>query len=155
MVTALEQPSDELNATTFDIYLYLVKVHAPTGPREIMRAMDIASPGVVHRHLQKLTDWGWADKDSYGRYFVKKKVGFQGYFWAGSRLVSTSFIFAFSFVVLAAAFIALLVFHLWYGSPIDEAYALLIIVTVIAMALLLFEALRPRKRLPKQQLAGA
>jgi hypothetical protein len=113
--------------------------------------MDITSPGVVHRHLQKLIDWGWADKDAYGRYFVKRKVGFQGYLWIGSRLVSTSVLFAFFFVVLAAAFIALLLFHLWYGSPIDEAYALLIVVTVIAMALLLVEAVRPRKRLPKQQ----
>ena len=119
-----------------------------------MRAMDIKSSGVVHRHLQKLTDWDWADKDEYGRYFVRKKVGFRGYVWIGSRLFSTSVLFALSFVILTAAFVAILVFHLWYSSPIDESYAILIVVTVAAMALLLVEAVRPRKRLPKRSLSS-
>lgn len=116
--------------------------------------MDIKSPGVAHRHLQKLASWGWADKDEYGRYFVKKKVGFQGYIWAGKRLINISIIYALSFVILTTSLIAILVIHLWYGSPIDESYAVLIAVTVIAMALLLAEALRPRKHVPKQPVGG-
>ncbi len=115
-----------------------------------MRAMDIKSPGVAHRHLQKLTEWGWAKKDVYGRYVVKKKVGFRGCIWIGSRLVSTSVLFATSFIVLAVAFVTILGLHLYYGSPIDESYAILIAVTVAAMILLLAEALLPRKRLPKR-----
>jgi hypothetical protein len=146
----VQQPEDELKTTTFDIYLCLAKVKEPAGPRDIMRAMDISSPGVVHRHLQKLADWGWVNKDAYGRYSLKKKVGFKGYVWLGKKLLPTSILFAFSFIGLTATFITILVFHLYYGSPIDESYVILIIVTVVAAAFLLAEALRPRKRLPKK-----
>jgi hypothetical protein len=149
-VSKVQQTEDELNSTTFDIYLYLVKIGKPEGPREVMRAMEISSPGVVHRHLTKLLDWDWIDKDSYGRYTVKKKVGFKGYVWLGKTLISLSILFAISFVALTVSFIVILLYHLLTGSSIDESYAILIIVTIIAAALLLAEALRPRKRLPKE-----
>jgi len=145
-----QQPEDELNTTTFDIYLYLVKAKEPEGPREIMRAVDITSPGVVHRHLQKLADWGWVDKDSYGRYSVKRKVGFSGYIWIGRRLLPISTIFAVSFVALTASFIAILLFHIIEGSPIDTSFAILVVVTLLGAFFLLAEAIRPRKRLPKE-----
>jgi hypothetical protein len=140
----------ELSSTTFEIYLYLVKAKEAQGPRDIMRAMDISSLGVVHRHLQKLSDWGWVGKDPYGRYNVKRKVGFTGYLWLGKRLIPTSIIFACSFFALTVSFVAILAYHITAGSSIDESFAILIGVTVIAAALLLAEALRPRKRLPKE-----
>ena len=144
------QTEEELNTTTFDLYLYLVKVHQPEGPRDIMRAMNINSPGVVHRHLQKLTDWGWVDKDEYGRYTVKKKVGFTGYVWLGKRLLPMSFLFATAFVALSVVWIAVLVLHLWIGSPIDESFAILTVVTVVAALFFVVNALRPGKRTPKE-----
>jgi hypothetical protein len=143
-------PEDELSTTTFDIYLYLVKVGEPTGPRDLMRAMEISSPGVVHRHLQKLTDLDWVAKDAYGRYTVKKKVGFRGYVWLGKRLLPMSILFAAVFVGLAAVWVFVLVLHLGLGSPIDQSYSILTVVTLFAAALLVTEALRPRKRAPKQ-----
>ena len=142
-------PEDELSTTTFDIYLYLVKVGEPTGPRDLMRAMDISSPGVVHRHLQKLTDLDWVAKDAYGRYTVKKKVGFRGYVWLGKRLLPMSILFAAVFVGLAAVWVFVLVLHLGLGSPIDQSYSILTVVTLFAAALLVMEALRHRKRAPK------
>lgn len=152
MNRTVQKPEDELNNTTFDIYLYLVKQKAPAGPRDIMREMKISSPGVVHRHLQKLFDWGWVNKDVYGRYMVKKKVGFKGHFWLGKRLLPTSILSAVSFVVLTVSFIIILFWHLLAGSPIDESFAILMAVTVIAAAFLLAEALRPIKRLTKEQI---
>ncbi len=146
------QLEEELNETTFEIYLYLAKVKEGAGPRDIMRAMGITSPGVVHRHLQKLADWGWVNRDSYGRYTLKKKVGFKGYVWVGKKLLPTSILFAFSFIGLTAAFIAILVIHLLAGSPIDESFMILTLVTMLAASFLLAEALRPRKRLPKNPL---
>jgi hypothetical protein len=146
----VQQPEDELNTTTFDIYLYLVKANQAEGPREIMRALGITSPGVVHRHLQKLSEWGWVNKDAYGSYTLKRKVGFTGYVWIGKRLLPTSVLFAVSFVVLLSSFFAILVYHLTAGSSIDLSFAILIIVTMFAAAFLLAEALRPRKRLPKE-----
>jgi hypothetical protein len=153
-VIRVQQSEDEMNSTTFDIYLYLVKKGKPEGPREVMREVDINSPGVVHRHLQKLTDWGWVDKDAYGRYTAKKKVGFKGYVWLGKKLLPLSILFAVSFVALTATFVVILLIHLLACSPIDESYSILIVVTIIAAALLLIEALRPRKKLPKQTLTS-
>jgi predicted alpha/beta hydrolase len=51
-----------------------------------MRGLNQSSPAVVHRHLQKLADLDLVDKDAYGRYTVKKKIGFKGYVWVGKRL---------------------------------------------------------------------
>jgi hypothetical protein len=146
----VQQQETELNTTTFDIYLHLVKAQGPMGPRDIMREMDIKSPGVVHRHLQKLSGWGWVDKDAYGRYSVKKRVGFKGYIWVGKRLLPLSVLYAISFVILTSSFLVILVYHLLAGSSIDESFTILIAVTVAAAAFLLAEALMPRKRLPKE-----
>jgi len=144
------QTEEELNTTTFDLYLYLVKVKQPTGPRDIMRAMNINSPGVVHRHLQKLADWGWVEKDGYGRYTVKKKVGFKGYVWVGSRLVPMSILFSLVFVGLSITWVAVLALHLLAASPIDESFSILTAVTIIATAFFLVVVLQPGKRTPKQ-----
>ncbi len=146
----MAHPEDELSNTTFDIYLYLVKIGAPTGPRDLMRAMDISSPGVVHRHLQKLADLDWVEKDAYGRYTVKKKIGFRGYLWVGKRLIPLSTLFAITFMTLAVIWICVLALHLGLGSPIDQSYSILTVVTVIAAVLFVIEAFRPRKRVPKQ-----
>lgn len=141
---------DELSNTTFDIYLHLVKVGVPTGPRDVMRAKSISSPGVVHRHLQKLADLDWIEKDAYGRYTVKKKIGFRGYVWFGRYLIPLSTLFAFVFLALAVVWIFVLGVHLGIGSPIDQSYSILTVVTVVAAILFVIEALRPRRRVPKQ-----
>ncbi|MFB3890063.1 MAG: hypothetical protein ACE14S_11275 [Candidatus Bathyarchaeia archaeon] len=146
----MQQSEDELNTTTFDMYLYLVKVGQPVGPREVMRAMNIGSPGVAHRHLQKLTDWGWAEKDAYGRYTVKKKVGFKGYVWLGKKLVPISYLFLSGFIGLSIVWVAVLLLHVFLGSPIDQSYSILTAVTIVATVFFLIEAFRPGKRTPKQ-----
>jgi hypothetical protein len=140
-----QQQDAELNNTTFDIYLHLVKARGPLGPRDIMREMGISSPGVVHRHLQKLSSWGWVDKDAFGRCMIRKRVGFKGHIWVGRHLLSTSVLFAVSFVILTASFFVILVIHLLERSPIDESFTILIAVTVAAAAFLLAEALMPKK----------
>ena len=150
MSNTVQQSGDELRATTFDLYLYLVKVREPTGPREIMRALGITSPGVVHRHLQKLADWGWVEKDAYGRYAVKRKVGFKGYVWVGKRLFPMSILFAAVFVGLSITWVLVLLPHLYLGSPIYTSYAILTVVTIVAALFFLVDILRPGKRTPKQ-----
>ncbi|HEX7483017.1 MAG TPA: hypothetical protein VF350_06085 [Candidatus Bathyarchaeia archaeon] len=37
------EPEEELNATTFQTYLYLVKVGKPAGPRDVMRGANSAA----------------------------------------------------------------------------------------------------------------
>jgi hypothetical protein len=86
---------DELNIVTFNIYLYLVRVGKPAGPRDVMHALDLSSPAVAHRGLQKLVDLELAYKDAYGRYTVKEKIGFKGYMWFGKSLVPRFILYGF------------------------------------------------------------
>ena len=65
---------DELNATTFQTYVYLIKVGRPAGPRDVMRGANLSSPSVAYRNLQRLMDLELVAKDEYGNYVVKKKV---------------------------------------------------------------------------------
>lgn len=137
------------NNTTFQIYLYLVKVDEPTGPRDIMRGINQSSPSVVHRHLQKLFDLGLVDKDAYGRYTVKKKIGFKGYVWFRKRLVPRSILFSLGFAGLFVFLLLVWALHLSAGSPIEESFVVLSVVTAVAAVFLLVEGLRPRKKMPQ------
>ncbi|MCW4010518.1 MAG: hypothetical protein NWF05_07860 [Candidatus Bathyarchaeota archaeon] len=148
----MQRNEEELNSTTFGIYLYLVKVKEPAAPREIMRAMNISSPGVVNRHLQKLMDWGWVSKDVYGRFNMRKKVSFKGHLWLGRTLLPTSLLFFPAFIAFTAIVIAALVSHMLNGGTLSAPYIALIVVIVVLAPILLAEALRPRRRQPKEPL---
>ncbi len=141
-------PEEELNATTFHTYLYLVKVAKPVGPRDLMRGANLSSPSVAYRNLQKLIDLGLVMKDEYGNYVVKEKVGLKGYVWIGKTLMPSFAVFGFIFVGILIAEIAVLVPHLIVGASIEGAYWLLTFVTVVAAAIFLFESLR-YKKIPK------
>ena len=58
-----ENVEDQLNATAFYTYVYLVKAGKPVGPREVMRGANLTSPSVAYRNLQKLIDLGLVLKD--------------------------------------------------------------------------------------------
>ncbi len=138
--------NEELNATTFQSYVYMVKADKPIGPRDLMRGANLSSPSVAYRNLQKLIDQGLVVKDEYGNYVVKEKVSMNGYVWVGKTLMPSFAIFGFIFVGVLVAEIAVLVPHLLLGSPIEEAFWLLTIVTIVSAAIFLFEAVRFRKK---------
>jgi hypothetical protein len=146
----VQKPEEELNGTTFQIYLFLVKAGEATGPRDIMRGTDITSPGVVHRHLQKLADLGLVEKDAYGRYTAKAKVGFKGYVWFGKNLFPRFILYSFFFIGLLSVLIAVLALHLWTGSSVEESFTLLTAVTAVAAVAFMAEGLLMRKRMSKQ-----
>lgn len=136
----------ELNGTLFGTYVYLVKAANPVGPRDLMRGANLSSPSVAYRNLQRLTDLGVVDKDAYGNYIVKKKVGLRGYIWIGRKLVPRFAIFGIIFVGVIIAELAVLVPHLLLSSPVQESFWLLTVVTVVAAAIFLVESLRFRKK---------
>ncbi len=140
------ESNEELNATTFQSYVYMVKAGKPIGPRDLMRGANLSSPSVAYRNLQKLMDQGLVVKDEYGNYVVKEKVGMNGYVWVGKTLMPSFAIFGFIFVGVLIAEIAVLIPHLLLGSPVEEAFWLLTIVTVVSAAIFLFEAVRFRKK---------
>jgi DNA-binding transcriptional ArsR family regulator len=114
-----------------------------------MRGINQSSPSVVHRHLQKLFDLGLVDKDAYGRYTVKKKIGFKGYVWFRKRLVPRSILFSLGFAGLFVFLLLVWALHLSAGSPIEESFVVLSVVTAVAAVFLLVEGLRPRKKMPQ------
>jgi hypothetical protein len=144
------EPNEDLNASTFQTYMYLVKVGKPVGPRDVMRGANLSSPSVAYRNLQKLVDLGLVVKDEYSNYVVKEKANMKGYLWFGKTLLPSFVIFGFIFVGVLIAEIGILVPHLILGSSIQESFWLWIITTVAAALLFLVTAVRFRMKLKKQ-----
>lgn len=140
------EPEEELNATTFQTYLYLVKVGRPVGPRDLMRGANLSSPSVAYRNLQKLTNIGLVIKDEYGNYVVKEKVGLKGYVWFGKTLIPRFAVFGLIFIGILIGEIAILIPHLLVGASIEGSFWLLTILTVVSASIFLFEALRYRRK---------
>ena len=146
MVLGLEPEEDVPNATTFQSYLYLVKVGKPVGPRDLMRGANLSSPSVAYRNLQKLTDLGLVVKDEYGNYVVKEKKGMKGYVWLGKTPIPSFAVFGFIFVGVLIGEIAVLIPHLLVGAPIEESFWLLTLLTIITAVIFLVEGVRFRKK---------
>jgi hypothetical protein len=144
------EPNEGLNASTFQTYMYLVKVGKPVGPRDVMRGANLSSPSVAYRNLQKLVDLGLVIKDEYSNYVIKEKVNMRGYMWVGKTLMPSFVIFGFIFVGILIAEIAVLIPHLVLGSSIQESFWLWIITTVASALLFLVTAVRFRMK-PKNQ----
>jgi len=140
------EPEEELNATTFQTYLYLVKIGKPVGPRDLMRGANLSSPSVAYRNLQKLMDLGLVIKDNYGNYVVKEKLGMKGYVWFGRSLIPTFAIFGFIFIGFLIAEIAVLVPHLIVSAPVEESFWFLTAMTIACALIFLVEGLRFRKK---------
>jgi hypothetical protein len=140
------ESEEELNATTFQTYVYLVKVGKPIGPREVMREVNLSSPSVAYRNLQKLVDLGLVVKDDYSNYVVKEKVSMKGYVWVGKILMPSFAIFGFIFLGVLISEIVILIPHLLVGASIQESFWLLIVVTVVSVSIFIFEAVRFRNK---------
>jgi len=64
---------EELEGTTFKVYLYVVKEGKPVGPRDVMRGASLSSPSVAYRHLQKLEALGLLEKNVYENILQRKR----------------------------------------------------------------------------------
>ncbi len=135
---------DELNATTFQTYVYLIKVGRPVGPRDVMRGANLSSPSVAYRNLQKLMDYGLVVTDKFGNYVVKEKVGLKGYVWIGKSLIPRFTVFGLLFLGVLIAEVSILIPHLLFSSPVEESFWLLTAITVVTAAIFLIEGLRFR-----------
>ncbi|MCW4002987.1 MAG: hypothetical protein NWE95_03625 [Candidatus Bathyarchaeota archaeon] len=136
---------EELSVVTFKIYLYLVRIDKPVGPRDVTRDVNLSSPAVAHRGLQKLTDLGLAYKDEYGRYTVKEKISFKGYVWLGKNLVPRFILYGLFFTGLLIPEIAALVIR-WLAQEPIEPYIVLTAITIFSAITFLIEGLHLRKK---------
>jgi hypothetical protein len=110
-----------------------------------MRDVNLSSPAVAHRGLQKLEDLGLVHKDEYGRYAVKEKIGFKGYVWFGKNLVPRFIFYGLFFMGLLIPEIATLVIRMLAQESI-EPYIILTVVTIFSGLSFLVEGLRLRKK---------
>jgi hypothetical protein len=140
---------DELNASTFQTYVYLVRIGRSAGPRDVMRGANLSSPSVAYRNLQKLLDLGLIVKDDYGNYVVKEKVGLKGHIWVGKALVPRYLVFGFIFVGVLIAEIVILLPHLLVGASVEGGFWLMILLTIITATIFLTDGLHYRIK-PKQ-----
>ena len=136
---------DELNATAFHTYVYLVKAGKPVGPREVMRGANLSSPSVAYRNLQKLIDLELVLKDDYGNYIAKEKVGVKGQIWIGKTLVPRFVVFGLIFLGFVIAEIAVLIPHLLLQASVEGSFLLLTALTIVTAVIFLVEGIRFKK----------
>jgi hypothetical protein len=144
----LKKLEEELTKTGMQTYLYLIKVGKPVGPRDVMRGLNLTSPSVAYRNLQKLIDMKLVEKDTYSNYFVKEKIGIKGYIWLGKNLIPKFIIFGLIFSGAIIIEIAILLPHLLIGTSIEGSFWLLTIVTITSAVLFLVEGINWKKKKP-------
>lgn len=142
-----------LEGVTLNVYLYTVK-KGTVGPRDVMRGVNLSSPSVAYRHLQKLENMGLITKNEYGNYVTKEKVSIHGYMWIGRRLLPNPLIYASVFFVVLVTELVVFAIHVSFETDQFKTFFLLLtIVTGAALGLFLIEAwTMPRKiRIHKQE----
>ncbi len=139
----IDQDLSELKDRTLKVYLYVVRENRPVGPRDVMRGLSLSSPSVAYRHLQKLEDLNLLKKQELGDYVVTRKISIKGYIWIKKRLVPNSFFYFILF--LSVLLIEVAVFLIHFSVETNQFkifFFLLMIITIAAMILFLFEGLR-------------
>jgi hypothetical protein len=148
---ATDRDSEELEGTTFKVYIFAVKEGRPIGTRDVVRGLDLSSSSVAYRHLQKLEDLGLLEKTEYGEYIVKEKANVTGHLWIGRNLVPRLLIYCLFFLGLLGAEIAIIVIRVFNKEPPELNFFYLTAVTALGVAIFSFESLlsflREKRRL--------
>jgi hypothetical protein len=139
--------NSELEGITLSVYLYAVRKGKPVGPRDVMKGAKLSSPSVSYRHLQKLEDMGYLQKNNYGEYVIKDKAPVRGYIWIGRRMLPKMMVY--SLLFLSILVVELVVFMLHYSVEnyvFKVFFMLLLLITGLAMTVFTVEALLHHKR---------
>lgn len=139
--------NQELEGLTEDVYLYVVRKGKPVGPRDVMKGVNLSSPSVAYRHLQKLEDTELLQKNEYGEYTVKTKAHIAGYVWFGRRLIPK--IWRYSLIFSAVLIFEAIIFALHY--PVENYefkifFLLLMLITGIALLVFTIEGILQNRR---------
>jgi hypothetical protein len=138
----LAYSNEELEGTTFKVYLYVAREGHPVGTRDVIRNLPLSSSSVAFRHLQKLEALGLLQKNEYGEYTLKEKAGIQGHVWIGRNLVPRLLVYSLFFLGLLTVEISIIIVLFFFNSQFpDTNFVYLTAVTVIAMIVLSTEGL--------------
>lgn len=137
----------ELKGITLNVYLYIVKKGKQVGPRDVMKGLHLSSPSVAYRHLQKLEDLGYLEKDNYGQYLIKEKASIKGSIWIGQRLVSKMLIYAIVFLGILIVELFVFAIHFQVENYVFKVFFILfMIITIFAFAIFTVEVLLQRRK---------
>jgi hypothetical protein len=142
--------SEEIEGTTFRVYLFLVKEAKPLGPRDVMRGTALSSPSVAYRHLQKLDNLGLIKKNNYGQYVVNEKQAFKGYVWVGRNLLPRLLFYSFFFLGLCIVGLTTAALRLIAREEVQLELVFLIFATGISTALFMIEGILLLRRLKEK-----
>jgi hypothetical protein len=149
---ATDRNSEELEGTTFKVYVFAVKEGRPIGTRDVVRGLDLSSSSVAYRHLQKLEALGLLEKTEYGEYLVKEKANVSGHLWIGRNLVPRLLIYCLFFVGLLGVEIAIIIIRFFVNKELPELnFVYLTAITALGVSIFSFESLlsffREKRRL--------
>jgi DNA-binding transcriptional ArsR family regulator len=112
-----------------------------------MRATNLSSPSVAYWHLQKLEALGLLDKNKYGEYVVREKIGVSGHLWIGRNLVPRLIFYSFFFMGILGVEIGLIAVPFFLNGQAPALYLFYLITpTTIATVLFLGEGLILRRK---------
>jgi len=139
--------AEELEGITLEVYLQVLRMGKPVGPREVMKAADLSSPSVAYRHLQKLEDLGYLQKNQFGEYIPKDKARIAGYVWLGRRLIPKLWLYSLVFFAILVVEVVILIVH----YPVEHYefkvfFLLLILITAAALVVFTVEGFVQKKR---------
>ena len=139
--------NEELEGITLSVYLYVVKKGKPVGPRDAMKGAHLSSPSVAYRHLQRLEDLGYLQKNKYGEYVTKDKAHVRGYIWIGRRMMPKMLVYSLIFMsILIVELVVLAMHYSVEGYSFKVFFLLLTLITGFAMGVFIVEGLLQHRR---------
>ncbi len=143
--------NEELEGTTFKVYLYVAREGRPVGTRDVIRNLPLSSSSVAFRHLQKLEALGLLQKNEYGEYTLKEKAGIQGHVWIGRNLVPRLLVYSLFFLGLLTVEISIIIVLFFFNSQFpDTNFMYLTAVTAAAMIVLSTEGLLLSRKMARK-----
>lgn len=140
----------EIEGITLKVYLYVVNKKKPVGAREVTRGLNLSSPSVAYRHLEKLEEQNFLRKDQFGEYILKTKAKMQGYMWIGKRLIPKMFLYSIIFALILVVEVIVLTLHFEVETfEFKVFFSLLMLITGLAMVVFVIEALILQKQSKK------
>ena len=138
---------EELEGITLDVYLHVVRKSKPVGPRDVMKAVNLSSPSVAYRHLQKLEDLSYLKKNEFGEYTLRTKAKIKGFVWIGRRLMPAMWRYSFVFLaILVVEFYIFVVHYPYEHYEFKVFFLLLMLITGFALVLFTVEGVRQNRR---------
>jgi hypothetical protein len=135
--------NEELEGKTLSVYTYVVKEGRPVGTRDVTRGVNLSSPSVAQRHLQKLEALGLLEKNVYGDYVLKEKTAIDGHLWIGKNIVPRLMVYSFFFIGALIAELVVIFYTLATDLVVETNYLYLVLVllTVAALGMFLVEGI--------------